>query len=314
MLILIPGATGNLGVHLVRAALKRGHRVRAMGRDASKLSADLRDQLESFVKISGANDIAGLDAGCQGADAIIVGYGGHPELVLDGQLALLRAAERAGITRFHAMSWNLDWEGMGPGIIESYDPHIAFSRHVKQTSFIKPLYVFSGVLSMTLFGVPGAGALEGDDALWVHNEGAERTINVIGKGETKTPFSVEADVAEFSVAITTDEEAEKGGYYRFCSDEFTLKELKTTYERVRGANCSLNYVMDVDMCKQLIRKAREDAENSGEFHTKWKSYLPLLYGLYAEEGTFNPEPVDVSRFADVPRTSLEDYIRANNWI
>ena len=314
MLILIPGASGNLGVHLVRAALKRGHQVRALGRDRSKLPAGLKDQLEGFIEVSGFDDRSGLDSGCKGVDAIIVGYGGDPELVLDGQLALLRAAERAGIRRFHAMSWNLDWEGMAPGTIESYDPHIAFSRQAKQTSSIKPLYVFSGVLAMTLFGVPGAGALEGDNALWIRKEGEERIINLIGKGETKTPFASEADVAEFSVAITTADDAEKGGYYRFCSDQFTLKELQMTYEKVRGGKCSLNYAMDLETCKQVLQGAREQAEKSGEFHTKWKSYLGLVYGRYTEEGTYNPEPVDAAKFPDVPRTSLEEFIRANDWI
>ncbi|KAK7957303.1 NAD(P)-binding protein [Apiospora aurea] len=101
MLILIPGATGRMGLCLVRAALRRGH----------------------------------------------------------------RAAERAGVRRFHGASWNADWEGMPLGVIESYDAMICFARQTLLSSPVKPLYVFCGVLAMTLFGVPGAGSLEGDSHL-----------------------------------------------------------------------------------------------------------------------------------------------------
>ena len=154
MLILIPGATGNLGVRLVRSAIKRGHHVRAMGRSPWKMPSDLREQLEGFVEISHAGDIANFDKGCAGADAIVVAWNEDPRLVLDAQLALLRAAERAGIKRFHAVSWNADWEKMPLGTIESYDAMICFARQALLTSPIKPLYVFCGVLARTLFGAP----------------------------------------------------------------------------------------------------------------------------------------------------------------
>ena len=314
MLILIPGASGNLGLHLVRSALKRGHQVRALGRDLSKIPSDLYPQLESFVTTKSFDDKAGLDAGCKGADAIIVGYNGDPVLVLDAQLALLRAAERANIKRFHAMSWNLDWEHLPMGIVDSYNPFISFHYQAKHTSSIKPVYVFSGVLAMTLFGVPGAGAMEGESAVWSRGARGERFLKVIGKGQTNISWSVESDVADFSVALVTSNDGEKGGFYRFCSDEFTLEGLAATYTEVRGAECNVEYVMDLETCKQIVKKAKDEAESLGEVYLRWKSYLGLTYGIITEEGTHNPRPVDGTKFSDVPRTSLADYVKRNEWV
>jgi nucleoside-diphosphate-sugar epimerase len=307
MLILIPGATGRLGVYLVRSALRRGHRVRGLGRSASKLPQDLHDQLESFVEITSYADTSGFETGCTGADAIIVAWNEDPRLVLEGQLTLLRAAERHNIKRFHAVSWNTDWENMPLGVIESYDAMIL-------TSSIKPLYTFCGVLAMTLFGVPGAGSLEGDSSLWIRKEGGERVINVIGAGTTSTPFSTEDDVADFSIALTTSDDAEKGGYFRFCSDSFSLLELKAVYEKVRGKQCSLNHVMGVATCKQMIEQARDDAMKAGELHRRFKNIVGLVYAVFMDEGLYNIEPVDADRFPGVPKTKLEDYIRANEWV
>ena len=313
MLILIPGATGNLGTNLVRSALKRGHQVRGLGRSPSKLPEDLRNRLESFVEISGFDDTASLNVGCKGVDAVICAYGPDPVLMLDGQLALLRAAERAGIKRFHAASWNLDWAKMRLGTVESYDPLIAFSRQTALTSIIRPIYVFCGVLAMTLFGVPGAGALEGNSAVWIRKDERERILNVIGDGNTVTPYTAEADAADFSVAITTAPDAEKGGYYRFCSDEFTMNDLAATYKKVRQAECSVNRVMDVETCRQMINKARAEAENAAELRVRYGSFIGLVYGLCFAEGTYNPKPVDAKKHPDVRRTRLDDYIRENLW-
>ncbi|KAF2164114.1 hypothetical protein M409DRAFT_56826 [Zasmidium cellare ATCC 36951] len=314
MLILVAGATGNIGTHVVRSALKRGHQVRALARSPEKLPEDLRNQLESFVKITGPTDIPNLDIGCKGADAVICTYGSDGALMLDGQLALLRAAERAGIKRFHTASWNLVWDKMPLGVLESYDPVISFTRHAALTSPIKPLSVFCGVLASTLFGLPGAGALEGGSAVWTKKDNGERVINLVGEGDVLTPVAVEADVADFSVALTTSDLAEKGGFYQFCSDEFTFQDLAATYKKVRGADCRINTIMSVDACRQAIAKARADAEESGDLYSRWHQYIGLVYGLTFAEGTYNPKPVDASRFPDVPRTSLEEYIRENAWL
>ncbi|KAF2724195.1 NAD(P)-binding protein [Polychaeton citri CBS 116435] len=314
MLILIPGATGNLGVRLVRSATRRGHRVRALGRSPLKMPLDLRDQLESFVEITHFGDTAAFEKGCAGVDAIVVAWNENPLLVLDAQLALLRAAESAGIKRFHAVSWNTDWEKMPLGTIESYDAMISFARQALLTSPIKPLYVFCGVLAMTLFGVPGAGSLEGDASLWTRKEGGNRMINVVGAGTTQTPFSTEDDVADFSIALITSENAEKGGYYRFCSDDFSIQSLKAVYEKVRGGDCLINHVTDVQSCKMMIEQARYDARKTGELRHRYKDIVGMVYAVFLDEGTYNFQPVDADRFPDVPRTKLEEYIQNNDWV
>lgn len=78
-------------------AISKGHRVRGMGRDPAKVPASIREKLEGFVTTSGIYDIPALDKAVSGVDAIVCAYGFSPEVVLEGQLLLLRAAERAGV-------------------------------------------------------------------------------------------------------------------------------------------------------------------------------------------------------------------------
>lgn len=97
MLILIAGITGMCGQPCARAALSSGHQVRGMGRNPDKLHKETRSKLESFVQIKGTFDVEGVDQAVKGVDAIICAYNNMPKLIVAGQLALLYAAERAGV-------------------------------------------------------------------------------------------------------------------------------------------------------------------------------------------------------------------------
>ncbi|EIT81921.1 NAD dependent epimerase/dehydratase, putative [Aspergillus oryzae 3.042] len=102
MLVLVAGVTGNLGSRMIDSFISRGHQVRGLGRNPSKLPSELRQKLENFVEVSSSVDVTGLEKACHGVDAVVCAYQGHPELVVEGQLLLLRAAERMGVKRFVA--------------------------------------------------------------------------------------------------------------------------------------------------------------------------------------------------------------------
>lgn len=73
MLILIAGITGSMGTLLTYESLKRGHTMRGLGRDASRLSSDLKDKIE-FVEYKNYHDEEALDRACLGCDAVICAY------------------------------------------------------------------------------------------------------------------------------------------------------------------------------------------------------------------------------------------------
>ncbi|KAF1984865.1 NAD(P)-binding protein [Aulographum hederae CBS 113979] len=309
MLILIAGITGNLGQHLAHAALSAGHTVRGLGRTPTRLPASISDKLESFVQTASHADIPALDRGCSGADAIVCAYGPLPELALDGQLLLLRAAERAGIKRFHAASWNLDWRDLPLGKLETYDPYIAFMYQARLTSAIKPLYAFIGVLADTFFAVPGAGHLEDEQrGFWVTKPDSRR-INAYGSGEEKFDWTTEADAAAFSIALVTSDEAEKGGFWSFRSQAFSLKELKETYEKVRGTEVKWDPNMGPDVMEGIISQMRGEALEKGALRESWYSYIGLVYAMYMIRGDMNMRKTDNEKFPEVKPTSLEEYFK-----
>jgi hypothetical protein len=157
MLVLVTGVTGNMGQKLVTSLTTQGHQTRGLGRSASKLRPEIQASLESFVEFSSFDDIAALNKACSGVNAVICAYGMDPRIQLEGQLLLLRAAERAGISIFAAQSWKHDWSELELGQHEAYDAYVSFQHHVKMTSDIRPIYVFTGVFAETLWPTAGHG-------------------------------------------------------------------------------------------------------------------------------------------------------------
>ncbi|KAH7190604.1 hypothetical protein BKA60DRAFT_664019 [Fusarium oxysporum] len=146
MLVLVAGATGNLGQKLIDSLYSRGHQVRAR-----------RDKLECFVQSEPYYGVPAIESACKGVDAVICAYTGIPESSLDGQLLLLRAVERVGIKKYVAASWNFDWKNMNLGVHERYDAYIAFRNQGELSSDVTPNSFFTRVLAEVLFSLPGHG-------------------------------------------------------------------------------------------------------------------------------------------------------------
>jgi hypothetical protein len=268
------------------------------------------------VTTSSIYDVAALDKGCHGAEAVICAYAPLPEPSLEGQLLLLRAAERAGIRRFHAASWNLNWSKAPLGALETYDPYISFMYQARLSSPIKPLYVFVGALAQTFFAVPGAGKLEGDKAMWQRLEGGGRKINVVGTGEEKLDVTTEENAAQFSVALVTSDLAEKGGFYDFNSDAFSLKELKAEYEKEKGGEVQWNETgLNAEVAEGIIGHMRGAAIAAGNVNEAWPNYIGLVYVKYMLNGEMGLDNLKagLELFPEVTkkRTSLAEYVKTS---
>lgn len=304
MLILIAGATGNIGQHTITSLLSKGHRVRALGRTPTKIQPQSTLQsLESFIQSTSYYDIDALGRACTGVDAVICAYAGVPELQLEGQLLLLRAAERAGIRRFISASWNYDWSEMQLGVQESYDPYISFRNQVDLTSNIKPIYIFCGVLAEVLFSVPGHGDFSpANHGVW---DPEKKRLEIWGSGEEIWHWTTEKDAGEFAAQIILRDDAEEGGFWTVCSGSSTLKEIASTYEKVRGKKVDIEMMGTVEGLRERALEARA----KGSPKNFWE-YIGWFYQLHTVDGTWELKERQNEKL-DVQTTTLEDFLRSN---
>lgn len=104
--VLVAGATGYLGVRVVAALARRGAHVRALVRPG-KAVAGAHEHFEAEV-----TNPASLEGACEGVDWVFSALGitrqkdgvTYEAVDYGGNLALLREAERAGVSRFGVIS------------------------------------------------------------------------------------------------------------------------------------------------------------------------------------------------------------------
>lgn len=301
MLVLVAGATGNIGQHLIDSLTSRGHQVRALVRNPSKLPAAARAKLESIVRFENIHDVPVFERACAGVDAVVNAWNGAPQLQLEGQLLLLGAVERAGVGVYVAAGWSYDWRRVGLGQHESYDGFKAFHNQAQKTSSVRPNYIISGVLAEVFFSAPGHvdfGSRHG--GCWDVGSG---TMSVWGTGREPWHWTTERDAAEFAAAIIEREDASQGGFWSVCSGVNSVREIADVYARVRGCEVKIDERGSVDDLRRVALEAR----SKGTVRGFWE-YIGWFYHLHVVDGTYVLGSLDNDKL-DVKTTSLEDFLR-----
>ncbi|CZR59842.1 uncharacterized protein PAC_09736 [Phialocephala subalpina] len=309
MLILIAGITGNIGSHAANHALETGHKVRGLGRNPSKLPASItkHPNFNTFITSTSHDDIPALEKACLGIDAIICAYAGLPTLHLDGQLLLLRAAEKASVKRFLTAGWNYDWRKVPFGTAwPIYDSIRCFHVQAELTSSIKPLHIFSGMLADVFFGVDGQdGFTPKDGGVWdCHAEKERKEMDIWGTGDEVWDFTTERDAGRWGVEVITAEGAEEGGFVSLRSFRASLKDVKETYELVRGGEVKVRWRGSVDELEKLAVKEKEKfgRRRLWEWHR-------LYFYLTCLKGTWNLGELENEKFPGFEATSLEKFLK-----
>lgn len=151
-MILVTGASGFVGGHVVRALAGAGERVRALVRDA-RGAATLED-VDCELARGDITDAASLHAAVEGCTAVVhlvailVGKPADFERVMtQGTTSLLKAAGDAGVARFVQMS-ALGTSGRTKDTVPYYRAKWAMEEAVRASglshAILRPSFVFAG--------------------------------------------------------------------------------------------------------------------------------------------------------------------------
>src|SRR5687767_5212626 len=95
-IIVLAGATGDLGSRIAQELRKRGATVRAIVRpesNAAKVKA--LQAMGCIITETDYTDISALKSACQGAGCVVSALSGLREVIVDAQTLLLKAAVKA---------------------------------------------------------------------------------------------------------------------------------------------------------------------------------------------------------------------------
>ena len=235
---------------------------------------------------------AALSILCEGVDAVVSTLQGGPDVIVDGQRRLLRAARDAAVRRFVPSDYSLNLFGLRDGENTSIDWRRAFARLADaERGDVAVTHVLIGCFldRNVLFGFLGAVDLDRDEAhLW-------------GQGDQPMQFTTYDDTARYVAAAVTAADP-LPGRLELAGDTLDFHDLVKAVEQGSGRTLTVRRhgsLADLDTAVTAAR--RRDPDDPAAF-------LPLMYWRAMLSGRGNLGPLDNQRFPDIIPTTVSRYV------
>ncbi len=292
-LILVAGATGNLGERICRELIKRKAKVRAIVRPGSsqqKIDALRKSGIEIY-QADLSNDQELIQA-CSGVSCIVSAVAGLHDVIVDTQMKLLQAALAAGVPRFIPSDFCTDFTEIPKGENRNFDLRKEFQEHLDK-SRIRATSIFNGAFA---------------DILWYNTplfNVPERTIAYYdGKADWKIDFTTMDNTAAFTAAAALDETTPR--FLRIASFQVSPEDLARLSESFPTGPFTLQNRGSMEAFSAYNKRARAThPEGENELYAQWQQ-SQYLYSMFL----VHHASVDNERYPDVIWSPVEENIKA----
>ena len=294
--VLVVGATGMLGGKIARALIaKHGDAdVRLMVRPGSDKDEKVKDKLAEMVRL-GATVVPGdvgdresLLAATHGIDVIVSALQGGPDIIIDGQMALLEAAKANGVRRILPSDFAVDLFEVEDG----WHPLLNMRKQADKaiaSSGLEHVHVLNGVFMEFLFE-PQFGVFDV----------AKGTGTDWGDGTTELDMTTTDDTARYAAAAALDRSL-PNGKFAIAGDRMTVLDAAKVYEKICGRNLALHSQGSLDELQQHITETK--ASNSDPM-----AIVPMAYQLAMFSGRAQLKDLQNSRYPNIKPVKLQDYL------
>lgn len=290
-LVVVAGASGNLGLRIVRALGKRNLSVRALVRentDPSKLGKLKAAGAETIIA-----DLKNVDKTAkviEGASCVLSSLLGLREVMVERQSDLLNAALKAGVKRFIPSDYCIDFTKLSPGDNRNLDLHREFQRIIDDTD-IQATSVLNGCFMDLLTGDAPMIRFKLHKILYWEN--AEQLLD----------FTTMDDTADFTAAAAADDETPR--YLKIAGEVTNAEGIAKKMTAVTGEKFGLIKAGSLENLVMMSKIAKTLTPPTDDPFPAWQG---MQYFANMFDGRAKLEPLDNNRYPDLKWTSFEAFI------
>ncbi len=294
-IIVVAGATGNLGERIVKTLLTKGAEVRALVRESSNPEKvkhlELLGAKVFKVDMTNAQDIA---KACYEASCVVSALSGLREVIIDAQKVLLDGAILANVPRFIPSDFSLDFTKTTDGSNRNLDLRREFHQYLDKKTEIAAVSIFNGAF---------ADMLTGEMPMILFQQ---KRIFYWGNGDQKLDFTTIQNVADYTANVALEEASPR--FLRIAGDEISAKELQKLMGELSGNPFKTLRPGGLRLFGLMIKMTRFFAPNEQELYPAWQG-MQYMHNML--EGRCKIEKVDNARYADIRWTKAKDVISAH---
>lgn len=289
--IFVAGATGLLGGHIVRALLDQNVPVRALVRPSAG-----QEKTATLTALHGLELVEGditdpperLAEAVGDAATVISTVQGGPEVIVDGQANLVRAAEKAGARRFIPSDFAIDVTKLDDGDNFMIDWRRQAAAAYSGTS-LDVVSVLNGAFYEVMTGFMGLVDWE------------KGTLSHWGDPDQPLDLTSVADTAAYTAAVALDPSAT--GTLRFAGEVVSMREFHDAVQRGSGRTLRLHHLGTADDLRAEITRQAALTQNPFD-------YVALQYQWCMVSGKAKFDTLDNSRYPQVSPLPLIDFVRS----
>ena len=290
-IILVAGATGNLGLRIVKALVNKDAEIIVVVRSNSDI--EKIKVLENLgVKIYKVNswNLEELKTSCVGVSCVVSALAGLREVVVDAQKILLDAAIAAGVPRFIPSDYSLDFTKFSYGENRNLDLRREFHEYLDKTS-ITATSIFNGAFTELLI----------DEMPMILFK--QKIILYWGNKDYKLAFTTMDNTAEFTAKVALDSNTPR--YLRIAGDLISPRELKVITSQVTGQKFRLFRPGGKKLLAVIIKITRRLAPGKKELYPAWQG-MQYMHNMIDKRSKI--AKLDINRYPEIQWTTVKDFL------
>lgn len=291
-MILVVGATGNLGIRICRELVSRKANVSAIVRHAADPEKTaMLNKMGVKVIPADLNRVEEIADACKGIDCVVSALAGLRDVIVDLQKRILDGALQAGVPRFIASDFCTDYNHLTPGENRNFDLRREFKKYLDSTS-IQATSIFNGAFADILkYNTPILNFKDKSIGYWGD------------KADWKLDFTTMDDTAAFTSEAALDTNAPRD--LQIDSFQVSPNDLWKAVKEATGHEFRLYQLAGLEDFAQKIKKQRADnPAGENELYAKWQQ-AQYLYSMFSTQH----QQLDNKLYPQLTWTDALSYIR-----
>lgn len=290
-IILVAGATGNLGFRIIKSLVNKNCEIRAIVR--SNTSPEKINSLENLgVKIYSVNNWSKeeLFPACKDVSCVISALAGLREVIIDAQKTLVDAAIQAKVPRFIPSDYSLDFTKFEHGENRNLDLRREFHTYLDKAP-IAATSIFNGAFTDMLTGQMPVILFK------------QKLILYWGYVDYKWGFTTMDNTAEFTANVALESFSPR--YLVIAGDQINANEIKKITEEVTGLKFKLFRPGGKLLLGTIIKIAKTLAPGKNELYPAWQG-MQYMHNMIDERSRILN--CDNSRFPKIKWITAKDVL------
>ena len=287
-IILIAGATGNLGFRIASALASKGVTVRALVRSNS--GTDKIKLLEGLgIEICKVDNwsVDEIKSHCNEVTCVVSVLAGLREVVIDSQKVLLDAAIAAGVPRFIPSDYSLDFTKFSYGENRNLDLRREFHEYLDRCP-IASTSIFNGAfMDMLLDEMP----------LIVFKK---KLVIYWGNADYKWGFTTMDNTAAYTAHVAIDDNSPR--YLRIAGDMIAPREVRNVVSEITSSKYKLIRIGGQGLLGVFIKMAKLFSPGEKELYPAWQG-MQYMHNMIDERSKI--DELNNNRYSDIEWTSVK---------